>query len=707
MPLPFETGPPVQCGAMRRLGRRDSAKTAVIANTVITRERLDAVASSGLHLPNYADFTVLARGGSSVVFLAREVRIDRPVAVKVLPPANDAAATKQFEQEKEIAALLGRHPFIVQVFDAGSAPDGSPFLVMEYFERGSLAQRLRKEGPLPVAEAFDIVGKIASALQAAHDVGVLHRDVKPSNILFSQYGPALSDFGISRSMSRGEWTQSLAHFTPWHSAPEILEGENPSIASDVYSLASTLFTILDGRPPFVVPGDERTLAYQLRVLRDPLPTLLRRDVPPQLQKLLVTAMAKRPEDRFATVSEFALALAAVATSSPLPSATTTSATETAPTTPTTATSTISASQTGATPVPPMAPERLVAGSILTPTSSVSAVTAPAPAAARVSSDVGDDDAMFRPPSSRRAASSAPSGPLTPSGPLEPSALISPSALSATPVPAPQSTPAAPPQSTPITPPQSTALTPPVPQNGARPIASAPNRSYPLANAPTKTSAASTAMPMQSPILSTTGNASPNDTSGAVRSVAPSTQRSAMAEELTVVTRPKPQTPSVTLVDRNKLLVPALTLSVIGIISGLAIAFWPSTKANEGSNKGAKTSVGDSVPTIEGGVGKVGPQSPQNLKVTEKTAEDGVSTIAELSWDDGTPAIPVVLVAAYREGSQPKSIAVNPKNRRAVIPNIDRTKPYCYWALAFDKTATPPTTYRSEQTCVRGAKPFSF
>jgi serine/threonine protein kinase len=275
--------------------------------------QLDALANRPLRLPNYKDFSVLARGGTSVVFLAREQRIDRPVAVKMLPPGLDASAGKQFEREKEIAALLGRHPYIVQVFDAGTADDGSPYLVMEYFEHGSLADRMRAEGPLLFEEAIDVIHKVGSALQAAHEAGILHRDVKPSNVLMSKYGPALSDFGISRSMSRGEWTQSLAHFTPWHSAPEILEGENPSVASDVYSLASTLYTMLEGRPPFVVQGDERSLAYQLRVLRDPLPSLTRPDIPSHLQTVFQKAMAKSPSDRFGSVADFLSALTVLET----------------------------------------------------------------------------------------------------------------------------------------------------------------------------------------------------------------------------------------------------------------------------------------------------------------------------------------------------------------------------------------------------------
>lgn len=291
--------------------RRSKHKTAH-EREIEHRAALNGISQSGITLPGYVDFEVIARGGSSIVMRARELRLNRPVAVKVIPnDPNDRQSKDRFEREKEYVSRLGRHPFIVQVFDAGHTTDGFGYLVMEYFERGSVADWLQRDGTIPAADACDLIGKIALALSAAHQADILHRDVKPSNILLSEYGPALADFGISRSSSRDEWTQSLDLVTPWHAAPEILRGESPSVQSDLYSLASTLVTCMTGRPPFAVTGPDNGLGYQLRVQRDALPPMSRTDVPPGLDAFLNRAMAKEPADRFPTAEQFGRELAAL------------------------------------------------------------------------------------------------------------------------------------------------------------------------------------------------------------------------------------------------------------------------------------------------------------------------------------------------------------------------------------------------------------
>ncbi len=652
---------------MRRIGRREVA--VANPNPEVLRQRLDALAGVDLRLPNYHEFSVLARGGSSVVFLARERRIDRPVAIKVLPPEKELHAVKQFEREKEIAVSLGRHPYIVQVFDAGAASDGSPFLVMEYFERGSLADRLRAEGPLSVEETVSIIEKIGSALQAAHDAGILHRDVKPSNILFSEYGPSLSDFGIARSMSRGEWTQSLAHFTPWHSAPEILEGDNPSIASDVYSLASTMFTALEGRPPFVVTGDDRSLAYQLRVLRDPLPTLLRRDLPVGLHDVLVKAMAKLPADRFDSVTSFLVTLRELAMSpashagkrdAQLPSIEDSSSV---------------VPRLSASTLPD---EEFSAEFGRPPGPSVPVPPVPVPVASFSSNFDGgvedEDDAMFRPP-----AISAPS-PTVLGGHRE--AVDQAVNPSVNPVMDPVIDPAANP----------TVLH----ESGLLPLAPVPEVD-----------------PFVSP--------SREQRIGAVRAAVPLEHRSSSEEEATVLGQRRVVAPVAPVANKRQVPLAWIALIVTALIGGLVIAFYPgkeSPKPEVVGQTSSETSVGvqaGGTTTIPGvnnppvdPLPRVSASSPQQLTVTEKLEDSGEFSLAEIRWTDGTPPLVAAYVAASKQGGVPRAVPIeDAASKRAVIVGIDPKAAYCFWVVAFDTSVRPIVQYRSEQQCVRGGVPYNF
>lgn len=650
---------------MRRFGRREGA----VANPSpeVLSQRLDALAGVDLQLPNYHEFSVLARGGSSVVFLARERRIDRPVAIKVLPPEKELHAVKQFEREKEIAVSLGRHPYIVQVFDAGAASDGSPFLVMEYFERGSLADRLRAEGPLSVEETISIIEKIGSALQAAHDAGILHRDVKPSNILFSEYGPSLSDFGIARSMSRGEWTQSLAHFTPWHSAPEILEGDNPSIASDVYSLASTMFTALEGRPPFVVTGDDRSLAYQLRVLRDPLPTLLRRDVPAGLHDVLVKAMAKLPADRFDSVASFLVALrsltmvaASPQSSGFTPGSTIGPGSEPASLVPSqsfhaagsgdTAVDAVAAAADGGLRDEEFSPEfEQTATTPVAPVLGLSSSLAPATSLAPNFGGEVEDDEMFRPPSNSNASRV---GIATPASPEAATFVASPAA------------------------------------GGTRNEAEL-------------------------------GPASSNQ--GAVRTALPLEQRSPSEQEATVLGQRRVVAPAPPIPKKRQLPLAWIALIVTAFIGGLTIAFYPGNKSSKplavvptipvtavaDAGASSTTVVGGNKPSVDP-LPRVSASSPQQITVTEKLEESGEFSLAEIRWTDGTPPLVAAYVAASKQGGVPTAKQIDDAaSKRAVIVGIDPKAAYCFWVVAFDTRVRPIVQYRSEQQCVRGGIPYNF
>jgi serine/threonine protein kinase len=241
------------------------------------------------------------------VFRAVQTRLSRTVAIKVLLVDGDATTHAQYQRELETTVLLSSQAHIVGIIDTGTTQAGNPYIVMEYCPGGSYAQILKQRGPLPVDEVVDVGTKIAEALQAAHDVGVLHRDVKPSNILRSAFGPALADFGIARAPHQLHGTVSMDRMTPHHASPEAMRKGNQSPASDLYSLASTMWHLLAGRPPFSDPARPITDLDELRqrVLSEPAPAVPRPDVPDWLQRELARALAKEPGQRHPSAHTFA------------------------------------------------------------------------------------------------------------------------------------------------------------------------------------------------------------------------------------------------------------------------------------------------------------------------------------------------------------------------------------------------------------------
>jgi serine/threonine-protein kinase PknK len=183
------------------------------------------------------------------------------VAVKVLDPhgLHRQDLRSRFEQECKTLGMLGDHPNVVRVFQAGIGKSGSPYIVMEYLPAGSFVDRLDAEGPLPWEEVCVIGVKLAGALQSAHEAGVLHLDIKPANVLVGPDGePKLADFGIARlraALGVTTTTQTLA-LTVGYAAPELFEEDTPTTASDIYGLGATLFTLLAGHSPFLRTHDE-------------------------------------------------------------------------------------------------------------------------------------------------------------------------------------------------------------------------------------------------------------------------------------------------------------------------------------------------------------------------------------------------------------------------------------------------------------------
>ncbi|MDM7831542.1 serine/threonine-protein kinase [Cellulomonas edaphi] len=260
-------------------------------------------------LPGYRYVRLLGLGGFADVFLYRQDLPVRDVAVKVLLAGSlDDDVRERFQTEANLMAQLSHHPSIVTIHQAAIAADGRPYLVMEYCSRPGLAQRYRTEH-VSVHEALRIGIRLASAVEAAHSVGILHRDIKPANVLTTDFGwPALTDFGIAATVGQGGGA-TVGMSIPW-SPPELL-AEHPTgdERSDVYSLAATIYSLLAGRTPFEVPGGSNSAQDLVtRIERTPLPQLGRQDVPPALFAVLERAMAKHPSRRYASAQAVARAL---------------------------------------------------------------------------------------------------------------------------------------------------------------------------------------------------------------------------------------------------------------------------------------------------------------------------------------------------------------------------------------------------------------
>ncbi|MEB4615192.1 serine/threonine-protein kinase, partial [Leucobacter sp. M11] len=252
----------------------------------------------------------LGSGGFAEVFLYEQDMPRRLVAVKVLPPLGaDPEARRTFEAEADITARLSTHPSILTVYQASIAADGHPFIAMEYCP-DSMSVRSRA-ARLPLDAVLDTGVRLAGALETAHRSGVLHRDIKPSNVLVSGLGrPVLSDFGISAALDAEEHPEGIAMSIPW-AAPELIAKQTAgTVASEIWSLAATLFSFAAQRSPFELP--ERTQnsreKIEARIRKGQYPGLPDPGAYGHLDAVLAQAMRPRPGDRFASMREFGEAL---------------------------------------------------------------------------------------------------------------------------------------------------------------------------------------------------------------------------------------------------------------------------------------------------------------------------------------------------------------------------------------------------------------
>jgi serine/threonine-protein kinase len=246
----------------------------------------------------------VARGGMAEVYLARDQLLNRPVALKVLFPeyAREPSFVERFRREAQAAANLN-HPNIVAIYDWGQE-GGTYFIVMEYVEGRSLRDLLRAEGPLDPHEAAEIAAEIAAALAFAHRSGVVHRDVKPGNVLITRNGNVkVTDFGIARAGTSDALTQTGSVMgTATYFSPEQAQGQMVDGRSDVYSLGVVLYEMVTGVAPFT--GDSPVSVAYKHVREDPpAPSRRNPEVPPELEQIILTAMAKDPNLRYQTADD--------------------------------------------------------------------------------------------------------------------------------------------------------------------------------------------------------------------------------------------------------------------------------------------------------------------------------------------------------------------------------------------------------------------
>ncbi len=268
-----------------------------------------------LGIPGLGDAVEVGRGGFAVVYRAEQSDFHRTVAVKLLfADRLTELDLRRFERERQTMGSLSAHRSIVTIYDAGYNDIGRPYLVMAYMDNGSLADRLERDGAFTWNEVAEIGATVAEALDAAHSRGIVHRDVKPANILTSEYGDVqLSDFGIARLDGATHTSSGVITATLAHAAPEVLDGADPSPASDVYSLGSTLYELLTGTAAFAGGDGSSLVGLIRRIVIDDVPDLRAEGHPAALASVIERSMAKDPADRYGSAAEMAADLRAAMT----------------------------------------------------------------------------------------------------------------------------------------------------------------------------------------------------------------------------------------------------------------------------------------------------------------------------------------------------------------------------------------------------------
>src|SRR5579872_5930459 len=300
---------------------------------------------NGSKLGPYEIQSALGAGGMGEVYRARDTRLDRTVAIKILPPhlSSNAELNARFEREARAVSSLN-HPHICHLYDIGTQ-DSTAFLVMEYLDGETLADRLRK-GPMPLKQALDFAIQITEALATAHRAGILHRDLKPQNVMLTARGAKLLDFGLAKSspvLGGGSSASGLTPSTPTMTmaeltspaqpltrqgtvvgtfqdiAPEVLQGTEGDARGDIFSLGCVFYEMFTGRRAFEAKSQLGVMTAILEKDPDPVSQIVP-SLPPSLDYLIRTCLEKNPEERFQTAQDVKLQLKWIAAGDPVPSA---------------------------------------------------------------------------------------------------------------------------------------------------------------------------------------------------------------------------------------------------------------------------------------------------------------------------------------------------------------------------------------------------
>jgi non-specific serine/threonine protein kinase len=265
---------------------------------LVTQRSVGAAVAAQLAAEGFEKAEEIGRGGFGVVYRCTQPNTDRIVAVKVLTADLDEVNRARFLREQRAMGRLSGHPNIVNVLQVGTTEGGLPYIAMQYHAQDSLDVRIRRHGPLPMDEALRLGVKMAGAVETAHRLGILHRDIKPANILLTDYGdPVLGDFGIAHISGGFETGTGTVTGSPAFTAPEVLRGDPPSQASDVYGLGASLFSALTGHAAFERHSGEQVVAQFLRITTQPVPDLREHGIDDDVSAAIGRAMAADPQDR--------------------------------------------------------------------------------------------------------------------------------------------------------------------------------------------------------------------------------------------------------------------------------------------------------------------------------------------------------------------------------------------------------------------------
>ncbi|MHA4852896.1 protein kinase domain-containing protein [Rhodococcus sp. MSC1_016] len=251
--------------------------------------------TSELEAAGFEDAHEIGRGGFGVVFRCRQADLDRTVAVKILTSDLDEENRERFLREQRAMGRLTGHPNIVNILQVGATSSGRPYIVMPFHSRNSLDAEIRRHGPLSVEDMLKLGVKMTAALESAHRHGILHRDVKPANILLTDYGePALTDFGIAHVSGGFETAAGIVTGSPAFTAPEVLAGRPPSRAADVYGLGATLFCALTGHAAFERRSGEQLVAQFVRITTESAPDLRNYRIADDISAVIEQTMSADP-----------------------------------------------------------------------------------------------------------------------------------------------------------------------------------------------------------------------------------------------------------------------------------------------------------------------------------------------------------------------------------------------------------------------------